>query len=103
MKLEHFSGLWRLGLGVWDFPSLRQLLAVVVLTCTQVQAQRLPPHIGYVYPAGGQQGTTFTISVGGQQLAGTSAAYFSGTGVQARVLDYDRPFTQKEINDLREK
>ena len=110
IQLPHFNYgsdslgfLWRLGLGVRDFSSVRQLLGLVVLTCTQVHAQRPPPHIGYVYPGGGQQGTTFTISVGGQTLAGASAAYFSGPGVQARVLDYDRPFTQKEINDLRER
>jgi hypothetical protein len=100
-------GVGRLGFvcrspGVCDFSAWR-LLALAILASTPAFAQRPSPHIGYVYPAGGQQGTTFTISVGGQTLAGTTAAYFSGAGVQARVLDYDRPFTQKEINDLREK
>ena len=32
-----------------------------------VQAQKRP-YVGYVYPAGGQQGTTFPIRIGGQGL-----------------------------------
>ena len=37
-----------------------------VFTCGAVYAQtRAAPHIGYLYPAGGQRGTTFTVSVGG--------------------------------------
>lgn len=69
----------------------------------QTAGQRPAPHIGYVYPAGGQQGTTFTISIGGQLLTGATRAYFTGRGVQAKFVNYDRPLTQKEINDLREK
>ena len=65
--------------------------------------QRALPHIGFVYPAGGQHGTTITVSVGGQTLNGTTSAYVSGQGVEAKVVGYDRPLTQKEINDLREK
>jgi hypothetical protein len=61
------------------------------------------PRIGYVYPAGGRQGTTFQVTVGGQFLNGTTNAYVFGTGVQAAVVEYIRPLTQKEVNDLREK
>jgi hypothetical protein len=86
-------------------PLMRRMapLLAFLLICGSAAAQRPPPHIGYLYPAGGQQGTTFTLSVGGQTLTGATAAYFSGTGVQAKVLSYDRPLTQKELNDLREK
>ena len=65
--------------------------------------QRTSPRIGYAYPAGGQQGTTVILSLGGQNLNGTVAAYFSGFGIDAKVSGYDRPLTQKEIMDLREK
>ena len=68
----------------------------------QGQAQRPPPHIGYVYPAGGQQGTTFTVFVGGQNLNGDVTAYFTGTGVTAKFADYDRPLNGKETQDLRD-
>lgn len=69
----------------------------------QPQGQRAVPHIAYVYPAGGQQGSTFTLAIGGQLLNGATHAYFSGAGIRARVTGYDRPLTQKELNELREK
>ena len=53
------------------------------------------PHIGYVYPAGGRQGTTFQVTVGGQHLAGVSRAFVSGGGVQATVVEYVKPTTQR--------
>ncbi len=78
------------------------LLAMTSVAAAQGQAVRPPPHLGYVYPAGGQQGTTFTVSVGGQNLNGDVVAYFSDTGATAKATGYDRPLNQKEINDLRE-
>ncbi len=61
------------------------------------------PRIGYVYPAGGRQGATFQVVVGGQYLIGATNVYVSGAGVQGAVLEYARPLTQKEFNDLRDK
>ncbi|MCX6955009.1 MAG: PPC domain-containing protein [Verrucomicrobia bacterium] len=83
------------------------IAATVALTfAPALQAQpggnRGAPHLAFTYPAGGQQGTTFTVSVGGQNLNATAAAHFSGNGITAKVTGYDRPLTQKEINDLRE-
>ena len=40
------------------------------------------PHIGYVYPAGGKQGETFQVTVGGQFLDGVNEAIVSGGGRQ---------------------
>ena len=61
-------------------------------------AARLPavlaqnaPHLAYVLPAGGRQGTTFQVKAGGQFLPNVSAVYVSGSGVQATVVDYARP------------
>ena len=68
----------------------------------QPAGNRPAPHLAFAYPAGGQQGTTFTVSIGGQNLTATAAAHFSGAGISAKVAGYDRPLTQKEINDLRE-
>jgi hypothetical protein len=98
--------IWRLVFGVWDFSAISARATVITLALLAggtMYAQRVPPHLGFVYPAGGQQGTTFTVSVGGQSLNGATATYFSGAGVQAKVTGYERPLTQKEINDLREK
>jgi hypothetical protein len=60
------------------------------------------PRIGYVYPAGGQQGTSFEIVVGGQQLGAVTNAFISSAGVEAVVLDYSRPLTQREVTTLRD-
>jgi hypothetical protein len=82
--------------------SLATLLGLFALT-TSALAQPSSPHIGYVYPAGGRQGAVFQVAVGGQYLNNATNAFISGTGVQATVVDYSRPLTQKEFNDLREK
>jgi hypothetical protein len=66
------------------------------------QAQ-VNPRIGYVHPAGGQQGATFQVTLGGQFLDGATNVYVSGAGVQATVLEHTKPLTQRQLNDLREK
>jgi len=59
-------------------------------------------YIGFVYPAGGQQGTTFRVTVGGQGLEGVNSAFISGTGVQARVVEYNKKIGTQELGLLRE-
>jgi hypothetical protein len=56
------------------------------------------PHIGYLYPAGGQQGQEVLITAGGQFLQQPQAVYISGKGVRATVVKYYRPIMnlQKE-------
>lgn len=63
------------------------------------------PHLGYVYPAGGQQGTTFQVVLGGQYLNGATngSAYVTGDGIEAEVTGYARPLTPMEANQLRER
>lgn len=78
-----------LGLAVW--------LAFLHLA----QAQQRP-YVGFVYPAGGQQGTTFRVTLGGQGLDGVNRAWVCGDGVQARVLEYNRPLNNQEIEVLKE-
>lgn len=63
------------------------------------QTVTLNPHVGYVFPAGGQAGTTFRVTVGGQYLMGASGVYVTGTGVQAKVIEYVRPLTNKQVAD----
>ncbi len=61
------------------------------------------PRIGYVYPAGGRQGTTFQVSVGGQFLDSVTNAYISGKGVTASVIEHTKPLSQREFTVLRDK
>lgn len=69
------------------------LLVAVLMTCATARGAVLgqDPYAGYVYPAGGQQGTVFRVMVGGQRLRGVSEAYVSGRGVRVSVVDYQGP------------
>ena len=77
------------------------VLVTLLLALSTAPAQNTP-RIGYVYPAGGRQGATAQITVGGQYLGAVSNVYLSGSGIQAAVVEYNRPMNQKEFNDLRE-
>ncbi len=56
------------------------------------QATVRSPHIGYLYPGGGQQGRTLWITAGGQYLRDPQKIYVTGKGVRASVIQYMRPF-----------
>jgi hypothetical protein len=60
------------------------------------------PHIGYAYPAGGQQATTFQVKLGGQDLDGVNAVVVTGPGVTGRVVEYFRRLGNQEIQLLNE-
>jgi hypothetical protein len=69
--------------------AVRLALLAGLLACgTQAWCQqpRRDPHIGYLYPAGGRRGSTFCITIGGQNLRGTSDVCLNGTGVHARFI-----------------
>ena len=65
--------------------------------------QSFTPRVGYVFPAGGRQGTSFQVKVGGQYLGSVSNVFFSGTGIEAVITDHIRPLNGQELKDLREK
>jgi hypothetical protein len=78
------------------------ILFLVPLLAPAVRAQPNIPHIAYVYPAGGRQGTTFRVAIGGQFLGAVSNAFINGAGIQATVVEYNRPMNQKEFGSLRD-
>jgi hypothetical protein len=69
------------------------------------------PRIGYVFPAGGRQGTTFLVKVGGQFLGSWKGDYqidvlqarFSGDGIQATLRKDIRSLTQQETQVLQDR
>ena len=84
------------------------VLVILVTAASPVWAQS--QYIGFVYPAGGQQDTTFPIRLGGQGLAYASDVVVSGEGVSARLVDYYRVMDNQELgllsqqlNELRKK
>jgi hypothetical protein len=68
-----------------------------------VHAQPNSPHIGYVYPAGGERGDTYFVTVGGQFLDGVTNAHVSGEGVSATVVEFNKPMPPGQFNQLRDK
>jgi hypothetical protein len=60
------------------------------------------PRLGYVYPAGGQRGTSFPVTLGGQYLYNADQILVSGGGVTATIVEQERQLTPKEQNDLKE-
>ena len=64
---------------------------------------RRGPAIGYVYPAGGRQGTTFEVSLAGRFLDGVTDVVVSGEGIQATLIEHVKPLNGKEINLLRDR
>jgi len=68
-----------------------RLVSVAVLLCAANawgQTSARGPHIGYVFPAGGQVGSVVQIMVGGQNLRDVQEVYVTGEGVQASEIQY---------------
>ncbi len=81
----------------------RRLLGVLVAVWAGVagaQNTSRAPHIGYFYPAGGRQGTTFEVYCGGQYLNGVKVVRISGKGVQAKVVEHVRPLNNQQLADI---
>ena len=76
-------------------------LALLTLTGFALAQPKKPPHLGYAYPAGGQQGKTVTLDVGGQYLQNTSQAMISGKGIRTQIVGYKRELSRGQMNQLR--
>lgn len=72
---------------------LRPTVGLLMVFLAAVQAE--PPHIGYCFPMGGQRGTSFEATIGGQYLMGDAQSYVSGEGVKVEVIDYFRQVDQR--------
>ncbi|MBI5397117.1 MAG: hypothetical protein HZA91_17605 [Verrucomicrobia bacterium] len=82
-----------------------QWLAIVglagwVATAPSARAQSSRPYAGFVYPAGGQQGTTFMVKLGGQALEGVTGAIVTGSGISARLVEYHRKLNPQDMQLL---
>ena len=61
------------------------------------------PRIGYVYPAGGQAGSSFEVIMGGQSLDQPLGVVISGEGVSVEVVEHDKIPSAQVIDDYRDK
>jgi len=84
-------------------PGCKGLWLALLAAAASALAGERRAHIGYVYPAGAQQGTVAKVIVGGQYLGGTRKAYITGRGVRAEVTRYTKALSQGVLNNLRDK
>lgn len=63
----------------------RVCLAIVVALAAAPALRADPPHASYIFPAGGQRGTTVNVKVGGHNLHERAAFEMLGPGVTAPV------------------
>ncbi|MEI6421311.1 MAG: hypothetical protein WCP55_03775, partial [Lentisphaerota bacterium] len=81
---------------------LYRLLPLLLLAAYESAAADLP-RIGFVFPAGGQQGTSIEIKVGGENIYGATSANISGQGANVEIIDSQEPVNEKEKNKNRQK
>ena len=82
--------------------NLMRRCVILLLAALPLWAQNAP-HLAYELPAGGQQGTTVEVTLGGQFLPAVSGVYVSGRGVQASAGEIARPMTAMQTTTLRDR
>jgi hypothetical protein len=90
----------------WQTALLVTVILAVMPGATAIASgarARRGPAIGYVYPAGGRQGTTFEVALAGRFLDGVTDVVVSGEGVQATLIEHVKPLNGKQINLLRDR
>lgn len=73
------------------------LFPLLLVGCFAVVPKASAQYIGFVYPAGGQRGTTFRITIGGQSLGGVDKVIVSGTGATGRIIEYNKKMNPQEM------
>ncbi len=81
---------------------LRLAIVVGMILCVSSSFAQPAPYLGYAYPAGGQQGTTFPVKLGGQRLSGAERVVVTGKGVTASIEKVYHALNNQEITLLRE-
>jgi hypothetical protein len=73
---------------------LSAFVALASIGASLVHAKEYDPYVMYVFPAGGQRGTTVERMARGRGLEGTSEVRISGPGVTAKVIAVEEPGTR---------
>lgn len=81
------------------------ILAVICLFIVTgaVSSSLGAPRIGYVYPAGGQSGSSFEVIMGGQSLNQPLGVVVSGEGVSVEIVEHDKVPAAQVVDDYRDK
>lgn len=81
---------------------MKQFTIIFLCALLAAAACAADPYIGFVYPAGGRQGSTFRVVFGGQFIHGTGQVAFSGQGITAKIVEYNKSIGPQTLRLLRE-
>ena len=77
-------------------------IAAVIFIFSAAGFTAEPPHIGYIYPAGGRLGTVIEVLVGGKNIREATAVHVTGGKVSGQVLeDPDKDLVLKRAEDTK--
>ncbi|MBI5834967.1 MAG: PPC domain-containing protein [Armatimonadetes bacterium] len=76
------------------------LLPAVLAPAALAQRFGRDPHLGYAFPAGGRQGTTVRVTLGGEDLGGPRLVEASGIGLTTKVVEHVRPLGKQVLGDI---
>ena len=65
---------------------MKRYILTIALMLAVAPAFAQKGNIGFAYPAGAQRGTTFTLTVGGQNLSKATGMLISGDGISCQIL-----------------
>ena len=83
-------------------PCAPAMLLAALLGAAGLSSAQAQSYIGFVYPAGGRQGTTFVCTLGGQALDGVEGVVVAGPGVTGRIVEYNKKMNPQEMQVIRE-
>ena len=78
-------------------------LVSVLLCGTAAIGQENLPRLGYAFPAGGQQNTSFRVTIGGQYINDIGRITVSGSGVEAKLVEGIKPLTDTDVRAMRDR
>ncbi len=67
---------------------MKTLLSILAAMIIAAAVHAEPPHISYVYPAGGQTGTDFQIIIGGRNLRTPQALYITNKAAACEIIEH---------------
>jgi hypothetical protein len=77
-----------------------KFVAVVLAMSARLAFAAEAPHIAYVFPAGGQVGSTFDVEIGGQFLQDTTNVFVTGSGVEVEILSFGIHYEPRRFQQL---
>ncbi len=83
------------------FPAAVFIAAAAALIPAPASGQDRGASIGYIYPAGGQQGTSVQLIIGGQHLRGASSVHFSGSDIKVLNVEFVQALNNRHLRELR--